>query len=194
MTQPVLSQDFRDLLEALSAEAVRFLVVGAFAMAFHGVPRATGDLDIWVASEPDNARRVMAALRRFGAPVEDHGVTEGDFARKDTVYQIGLPPRRIDVMTSISGVEFDDAWRSRATAEIDGGSVPFIGRDALVANKRASGREKGLVDLRVLVTQEARLDTEDPSRDVSVVRRLEKVGRTGSCDVRSWSGVFCSVA
>jgi hypothetical protein len=162
MTQPVLSQDFRDLLEALSAEAVRFLVVGAFAMAFHGVPRATGDLDIWVASEPDNARRVMAALRRFGAPVEDHGVTEGDFARKDTVYQIGLPPRRIDVMTSISGVEFDDAWRSRATAEIDGGSVPFIGRDALVANKRASGREKDLVDLRVLVTQEARLDTEDP--------------------------------
>ena len=162
MTQPVLSQDFRDLLEALSAEGVRFLVVGAFAMAFHGVPRATGDLDIWVASEPDNARRVMAALRRFGAPVEDHGVTEGDFARKDTVYQIGLPPRRIDVMTSISGVEFDDAWRSRATAEIDGGSVPFIGRDALVANKRASGREKDLVDLRVLVTQEARLDTEDP--------------------------------
>ncbi|MGD8862815.1 MAG: hypothetical protein PVI30_22575 [Myxococcales bacterium] len=147
---PEINDDFRDMLEALSACGVDFIIVGAHALAAHGVPRATGDIDILVRPTPENARRVMNALARFGAPVQAHGVTQDDFTVADNVYQIGLPPRRIDLLTSITGVPFEEAWRSRLQTDIGGISVAMLGRDCLIANKRATGREKDLLDVREL--------------------------------------------
>ena len=145
-----MNEDFRDLLAALLGSGARFLVVGAHAMAVHGVPRATGDIDVWIARGGDNVERVWSALTRFGAPVAAMGVSQDDLARPGMVIQIGLPPRRIDVLTSISGVDFDEAWPDRVTHEVDGLAVPFLGRAALVRNKRASGRTKDLADLEAL--------------------------------------------
>lgn len=145
-----MNDDFRDLLAALLAAGARFLVVGAHALAVHGVPRATGDLDVWIAADPDNARRVHGALVAFGAPVVAMGVTREDFIRPDQVVQIGLPPRRIDVLTAISGVLFEEAWPERVTHDVQGLAVPFIGRAALVKNKRAAGRAKDVADLEAL--------------------------------------------
>jgi hypothetical protein len=145
-----LNEDFLDLLGALIHAGARFLVVGAHAMAVHGVPRATGDLDVWIARDAGNADRVFAALARFGAPLGTLGVSRDDLLREDQVLQVGLPPRRIDVLTSVSGVAFDDAYPGRVTREIGGLAIPFLGRAALVRNKRASGRTKDLADLEAL--------------------------------------------
>jgi hypothetical protein len=145
-----VNRDFLDLLAAFLEAGVRFLVVGAHAMAVHGVPRATGDLDVWIAPDPGNADRAWAALVRFGAPLAAMGVTRADFGRLDQVVQVGLPPRRIDILTSISGLGFEDAWPDRVTHETEGLAVPFIGRAALIRNKRASGRAKDLADLEAL--------------------------------------------
>ncbi|HZM51949.1 MAG TPA: hypothetical protein VFE68_15705 [Vicinamibacteria bacterium] len=145
-----MNEDFRDLLAALVAAGARFLVVGAHALAVHGIPRATGDLDVWIAAEAPNAERVFAALVRFGAPMAAMGVTHEDLTRSDQVVQIGLPPRRIDILTSISGVPFEEAWADRMTHEVEGLAIPFIGRAALVKNKRATGRAKDLADLEAL--------------------------------------------
>jgi hypothetical protein len=145
-----VNEDFRDLLAALLAAQARFLVVGAHAMAVHGVPRATGDLDVWIAVDPVNAERVWSALRSFGAPVGAMGVSREDLTRPDLVVQIGLPPRRIDILTAISGVGFDEAWDGHVTHEVSGLPVPFLGRAELVRNKRAAGRAKDRADLEAL--------------------------------------------
>jgi hypothetical protein len=150
MTRPLFNQDFVEILQALNNAGAEYLVVGAHAMAVHGVPRATGDFDIWIRPTQKNANRVIEALGEFGAPVEAHGITVDDLSRPDTVYQIGLPPRRIDVMTGISGVQFEDAWPARIMVKLEGQMVPFIGLSDLVKNKRASGRSKDLVDLEIL--------------------------------------------
>jgi hypothetical protein len=150
MTQPAINQDFIEMIRALIDAGAEFLVVGAHAMAVHGVPRATGDFDIWVRPSRENAERILNALREFGAPVAEHGITIPDLEAPDTVYQIGLPPRRIDLMTGISGVEFEDAWESRVFVHLEGHQVPVIGRSELIQNKRASGRTKDLVDLEIL--------------------------------------------
>jgi predicted nucleotidyltransferase len=141
----MLNPDYRDMLSALSDEGVEFLLVGAFALAAHGVPRATGDIDIWVRATEDNARRVWRALAQFGAPT--HDLTTADLATPDIVFQIGVAPRRIDILTAIDGVTFDEAWRRRVTIELDGVVVPVIGREDLIRNKRASGRPKDVADL-----------------------------------------------
>ncbi|MDP9120215.1 MAG: hypothetical protein M3O15_02425 [Acidobacteriota bacterium] len=148
-----LNEDFRDLLVALFQQKASYLIVGAHAMAVHGVPRATGDLDIWVRPDPDNAKRVLRALVDFGAPVEAMGVTHRDLAVPGVVYQIGLPPRRIDILTEISGIEFDAAWPSRSTQTLEDIEVPFLGRDALLLNKKTSGRAKDLLDIELLEHQ-----------------------------------------
>lgn len=153
MTRPVLHNDFRDLLQELQAAGVRFLIVGAHALAVHGIPRATGDIDILVACDSDNASRLMTALARFGAPLASHGIAQQDFEKEGTVYQIGLPPRRIDVMTSISGVGFHEAEREAVDAEIEKIRLPVLGRRHLIANKLASGRPKDLVDAQLLEDQ-----------------------------------------
>jgi hypothetical protein len=150
MSDADLNQDFRDMLEALVHEGVEFMVVGAHALAAHGLPRATGDLDIFIRPTPDNARCVMEALRRFGAPLSAHDVEERDFAEPGNVYQIGLPPRRIDLLTQISGVTFDEALAEHLTIAIGDQEIRFIGRDALIKNKRAAARDKDLVDVAAL--------------------------------------------
>lgn len=134
------------MLEALSSARVEFIVVGAHALAAHGYPRATGDIDILVRPTSENAARVITALQRFGAPVEAHGISQADFEQLGNVYQIGLPPRRIDILTEISGVSFDEAWASRVEAQLGGRTLAILGRAMLIRNKRATGRDKDLLD------------------------------------------------
>ena len=145
-----MNDDFRDLLAALVAEHAVFLVVGAHALAAHGVPRMTRDLDILVEPSPANARRVWRALAAFGAPLNELDVKESDFATPNTVAQFGLPPYRVDIMTSISGLSFAEAWNGRLEDQMFGVGVSFIGREAFIRNKRASGRKKDLGDLESL--------------------------------------------
>jgi hypothetical protein len=145
-----LNVDFLDLLDAFSGAGVESIVVGAHALAVQGIARATGDLDVLVRPTPENAERVIQALQVFGAPLAQHGVTVSDFTRPGCVYQMGLPPRRIDVLTHISGVAFDEAWASRKIVAVGGRLVPFLGREALLRNKRAAGRPKDLVDVELL--------------------------------------------
>lgn len=146
MTLEGLHEDYRDLRVLFADASVEFVIVGAYALAFHGAPRASGDIDLFVRPSLANAQRAFDALARFGAPLESAGVTAGDFAQPGAVYQIGLPPRRIDVLTEISGVTFDEAWTSRVVGEVEGRTVGFIGRAALLKNKEASGRPKDIAD------------------------------------------------
>jgi hypothetical protein len=141
-----LNEDFRELLILCAESGVEFMIVGAFALAFHGAPRASGDIDLFVRASAENAARIFDVLTRFGAPLAAHGVQVQDFAKPGTVYQIGLPPRRIDVLTEISGVSFDEAWASRVSTEVEGRVVSLIGRDAFLKNKKAAGRPKDLAD------------------------------------------------
>ena len=143
-------QDYRDLLAELVRADARFLIVGAHALSVHGVPRGTVDLDVWIAASPDNAKRVWAALAAFGAPLESLHIRESDFTRPDMIAQVGLPPWRIDILTSVTGVTFDEAWDERVEDLFDGVRVPFIGRAAFIGNKRASGRTKDLADIESL--------------------------------------------
>ena len=150
MSAPGLNPDFVDILVAFAAEEVEFLIVGAFALAVHGAPRFTGDIDLWVRPSGENAHRVRRALATFGAPLTSHGVATSDFAAAGTVYQMGLPPRRIDILTTIDGVNFDDAWKTRVERALNGLVLPFLGLEELVQNKRAAGRAKDLLDIELL--------------------------------------------
>jgi hypothetical protein len=136
------------MLSALSAAGAEFLIVGAHALSAHGYPRATGDLDLWVRPTHENAERVWLALERFGAPRRN--LSRADLITPDTVYQIGVPPERIDILTSIDGVDFDEAWIGRTQSVISGLSVGILGREQLIKNKRACGRPKDLADVAYL--------------------------------------------
>lgn len=144
----MLNPDFRDILSELSAAKADYLLVGAYAMAFHGCPRATGDLDIWIRPGPANADRVLAALRAFGAPMESF--TRDELARPDWVFQLGIVPRRIDLITGVSGLTFDEAWPLRQSASVDGVSIYVVDVASLIKNKKASGRPKDLLDAKEL--------------------------------------------
>jgi hypothetical protein len=146
-----MNRDFVEMLSALSVAGAEYLVVGAHALAAHGVPRATGDLDIWVRPSAANASRVRHALAHFGASLEDLSAT--DLASPDLVFQVGLPPARIDILTTISGVEFAAAWGRRVTVAIGELQVPVLGREDFVRNKRAVGRPKDLADIALLEEQ-----------------------------------------
>ena len=148
-----MNEDFRDLLQALLNAGARFLVVGAHAMAVHGVPRATGDLDVWISPDHANSERVWQALLDFGAPVRELGVTREDLETPGMVVQVGLPPRRIDLLTEASGLVFEDAWQNRTTHRVDAHEIPFLSRQDLVRNKRATGRTKDLADLELLARE-----------------------------------------
>jgi hypothetical protein len=152
-----MNRDFVEMLGALSDAGADFLVVGAHALAAHGVPRATGDLDIWIRPTPANAERVWAALQRFGAPLD--ALEVGDLSSPDVVFQIGVAPSRIDLLTSITGVTFEDAWRNRMRVSLSGREVPTIGRDDFIRNKRAVGRLRDLADIAEI---EARTDDQNP--------------------------------
>jgi hypothetical protein len=148
----LLNPDFRDILFAFSEEKVDYMVVGAYALAFHGFPRATGDIDLWIRCSDDNAERVWRALGRFGAPLFD--LTLDDLKTPGMVFQIGLAPFRIDILTSIGGVEFAEAQADRKEVEIVGLNVPVIGRAHLLLSKKAAARPKDLADIAWLESQE----------------------------------------
>jgi hypothetical protein len=144
-----INSDFADLLQAFNDACVEYVVVGAYAVALHSRPRATGDLDVFVRPSRANAERVYRALASFGAPLERLSVEE--LMSDDLIFQIGVAPVRIDVITSISGVSFDEAFSGRVSGRLAGIDVSVIGRDELIANKRAAGRPKDLADLEVLL-------------------------------------------
>lgn len=143
-----MNPDFVALLRELSAAEARFLVVGAYALAHHARPRATGDLDLWIDSSIDNAARVYGALRSFGAPLSD--LQEADLTEPELVYQIGVAPRRIDILTSLTGLSFVEAWTTKEAGRMGGIECYFLGRDQLIRNKRALGRARDLADLETL--------------------------------------------
>ncbi len=143
-----LNSDLREFVELLNSAGVEYLVVGGHAVAFHGYPRFTGDIDFWIRPSADNASRVLQVLEGFG--FGGLGLSVADFTTAERVVQLGRPPNRIDLLTSISGVTFDRAWSGRVAGMIDGIPVAFIGRGELLANKRASGRAKDLADLEEL--------------------------------------------
>ena len=143
-----MNQDFVDLLRAFIAAEVRFLIVGAYALAIHGRPRATGDLDVWIEPTAENAGRVMQALASFGAPMSD--IREADFTTAGVTYQIGVAPGRIDILTDLTGLDFDEVWPDRVRKPFGDVTVDFIGRDAFIRNKRATGRAKDLGDIEGL--------------------------------------------
>ncbi len=140
----MLNSDFRDMLSAFAEAGVRYLLVGAYAMAAHGYVRATGDIDFWVDRSPENAERIISALTRFGAPL--HGLGTEDLESPDLVFQVGVAPRRIDVLTGIDGIAFDEAWPERYEVRISDLTVPVISRHHLARNKRATGRLKDAAD------------------------------------------------
>jgi hypothetical protein len=133
------------MLSELSAAGAEFLVVGAYALAAHGYPRATGDIDIWVRPTRENAERVFTALKKFGAPLLD--LTVEDLCTLDIVFQMGVPPLRIDILTSIAGVEFDNAWNEHETIPVSGVAIPVLSYQHLIQNKRAAGRAKDAPDV-----------------------------------------------
>jgi len=145
-----LPDDFRDLLVALSDAGAEFVVIGGHAVAFHGHPRATRDLDVLIRADRLNAEKVYRALAAFGAPLETFEVDAVDFVTYDGVLQIGLPPRRIDIVNRATGVTFDEAIAEGASFELEGRSIRIIGRSALLKNKRAIGREQDLADVKAL--------------------------------------------
>ncbi len=147
---PEFNQDFADLIRALLDEEADFLVVGAHALAVHGVVRSTGDLDVLVRPEPENAERVVRALLAFGAPLALHTVTAADFSTVGTVYQLGLPPSRIDVLTEMTGVDYEEATAGSESTVVSGLEFRVPGRAVLLRNKRATGRPKDLEDARLL--------------------------------------------
>lgn len=142
------NSDFRDLFVELNAADAEYLVVGAHALAAHGHVRATKDLDVWIRADPENAARVHRALAAFGAPL--HGLAVEDLAGPDLIFQIGIPPVRIDVITSIDGVEFEAAWRERMVSAYGDQTVSVLSRRHLIENKRASGRLQDLADVEFL--------------------------------------------
>jgi len=144
----MLNEDYRDILQALHDENVRFLLVGAYAMAAHGYPHATMDIDIWVMPAPENAKVVLRALRRFGAALQN--ITREDLQADGTVFQIGVAPRRIDIITTASGLDFEEAFKRSMAIAIEGIEVHIPSLADLIRNKRASGRTKDLADAEAL--------------------------------------------
>lgn len=145
-----LPEDFRDLLIELADAKADFVVIGGHAVAFHGHPRATKDLDVLVRAVPENAKRVYSALASFGAPLAAFEVSVEDFATYDGVLQVGLPPRRIDILNRVAGISFDQAIEDGLAFDLLGRRIPIIGRSALLRNKRAAGRAQDLADVEAL--------------------------------------------
>jgi Nucleotidyl transferase of unknown function (DUF2204) len=144
-----LQKDLREFIELLNSHGVEYIVVGGgHAVTFHGHPRFPGDIDFLVRATPENAGLLMAALRAFG--FTELALSVDDFTRLNSVVQLGRPPNRIDLLTSISGVSFEEAWDGRSRGELDGLAVSFLGLDALLRNKEAAGRDKDLVDVKKL--------------------------------------------
>jgi predicted nucleotidyltransferase len=143
-----VQKDFREFVELLNEYKVEFIIVGGFALAFHGVPRFTGDIDVFIKSDQDNAKRVMNTLVAFGFGSLDLSIE--DFQTPNNVIQLGLPPVRIDIVTSISGVTWDEAYATKENGLFGDVPVSYIGKKQFIINKRATGRKKDLADLESL--------------------------------------------
>lgn len=149
-----LPEDFRDLLMELSDAGAEFVLVGGLAVAFHGHPRATKDMDVLIRANTSNAERVYRALAAFGAPLESFEVQAKDFSSYSGMLQIGLPPRRVDIINRADGITFDEAVAEGSGFTLDGRTVPVIGRNALLKNKRTTGRAQDAADVEALVSLE----------------------------------------
>ncbi len=145
----ILPHDFKDFLRLLNEKGVEYLLVGGYAVGYHGYPRATADMDVWIARNPENAQRITEALRDFGFDLSD--LKPALFLDENRIVRLGLPPLRIEVITSASGVIFEECYPKRVRVELDGIDVNVIGREQLLANKRAAGRHKDLDDIEHLV-------------------------------------------
>ena len=143
-----LHRDLREFVDLLNSQGVEYVIVGGHAVAFHGHPRFTGDIDFLLAATPENAARVVRCLALFG--FGDLGITDADLLAPGQVVQLGRPPNRIDLLTSISGVDFAEAWGTRVASTLDGLPVAYLGRAALLANKRAAGRAKDAADIEAI--------------------------------------------
>ncbi|MCI5227036.1 MAG: hypothetical protein D3918_10370 [Candidatus Electrothrix sp. AX2] len=144
----MLNEDYREMLQTLLENEVRFLVVGAYALAAYGYPRATGDFDIWVEATKENSKKILSSLMQFGAPVGQ--VSEETFAEQGIIFQIGVAPRRIDILTHIDGVDFQEAYQAREEIALEGMHLPFLSKKNLIKNKKSTGREKDILDARTL--------------------------------------------
>lgn len=151
MENQSLPQDQRDLLRAFIDEKVRFLVVGGYAFSAHAFMRATKDIDLWIEPTLDNAKRVWSALAEYGAPLEQHDIQLNDFQTLGLIYQLGIAPVRIDLMTSIAKLNFIDAWEQRVEIQLAGLCLPVIGLDHLIQAKRVADRPQDRVDLDTLL-------------------------------------------
>jgi hypothetical protein len=136
------------MLQILLEEKVKFIVVGAYALSAHGYPRATGDIDIWIEPNSDNSKKLIRSLARFGAPLFD--VSEEDFTKEGTIFQIGVAPRRIDILTAIDGVEFQSANAHKLEILIDEMNIPVLSLQDLIKNKESTGREQDALDAKIL--------------------------------------------
>ena len=144
----MLNEDYKEMLQILSDNEVKFLIVGAYALAVYGYPRATGAFDIWVEPSAENSRKILSSLTSFGASTSV--LTENTFMEKGIIFQIGVAPRRIDIITHIDGVDFNEAYPSRNTIVMEGLNLPFISKDNLIKNKKSTGRDKDYVDVKHL--------------------------------------------
>lgn len=144
----MLNEDYKEMLQILLNNEVRFLVVGAYAMGAHGYPRATGDMDIWVEASKENSSKVYRSLAQFGSPVS--ALSEETFCETGIVFQIGVAPRRIDILTYIDGVNFEEGYRGKKVIEVEGLRIPFLSKEDLVRNKKATGRERDRLDADIL--------------------------------------------
>jgi hypothetical protein len=143
-----MSPDWIELLNLFNASEVRFLIIGGYAVIKYAEPRFTKDIDIWIGIDSENSRRVYEALRRFGAPLA--GISPEDFTKPGYFYQMGRPPLRVDIVMTIPGVEFEEAWSNRVATTLDGVDVPFISKPDLIKAKQAAGRPQDLLDLERL--------------------------------------------
>lgn len=160
MEQLELQADLFDFLAALDEAGAEFVMIGGWALAAHGHGRGTDDLDVFVRPSPENAARVLAALRIFGAPLLMHNVDEETFARPGYGYRMGIEPNLVEILTTIDGVSFDEAWADKVVVSVGGVEVPVMGRRTLLANKRAAGRAKDLADVEWLEAHPSRFGAE----------------------------------
>ena len=144
----IFEQDFIDFIQLLNDKEVKYMVVGAHALSLHGRPRYTGDLDIWIKPDKNNAKKMVMVIKEFG--FETLGLSEDDFLRKNYVTQLGYPPLRIDILNSISGVDFDEAYHSKVETMINYLKVSFISENDFIKNKQTLGRAKDLGDIEAL--------------------------------------------
>jgi len=147
-----LAKDFEDFIHLLNKHTVAYMIVGGYALAFHGKPRHTGDLDIWIKVSPDNAEKMMRVIDDFG--LQSLGFTDEDFLEPTLVSQIGYPPLRIDILNSIDGVLFEDAYTNMRIIDVDGLSINYIGLNEFIQNKQATGRDRDLSDIKQLRKKE----------------------------------------